>query len=648
VALVPGVRLGHYEIISPLGAGGMGEVTAPRHWLTAGRVKVPLAHLAHNPSPAPLRGGRLPPDSHPNICAFFRRHRQDGHSYLVMEYLEGQTVAERLRSGPLAVPEALRVAIDSACGLATAHQCGVVHRDLKPANVMLTRTGVKLLDFGLARDIATAVAGMSSCEEEDTVDRQLTGQGAIVGTFHYLSPEQLLGRDADVRSDVFAFGALCYEMVTGRRAFEGDKPASIIAAVLERAPEPPRSIRSEVPASLQATIQRCLEKDPDRRWHCVADLIQELRRIEQCPGDRRRQRTTEPQPRERSAGRTAAYWFAAGALLASIAGWQLARPRAPVPVVHSSIVTPEGARFAFTGDEGGPVVLAPNQQSLAFVASLEGGEHKLFVQHLASGLATPLAGTEDATFPFWSPDGRTLAFFTGGRLRRIDVAGGGPPVDVCRVGLSARGGSWGANGTIILSPDWNEGIYRVDASGGEPVAVTRVDRASQTTHRWPVLLPDGRHFITWPRTTMRAASSTPCTSRASTARSTNASCAPTGARRSRAASSCTRTAASSSRARSTRCPVSSRVQRSSSRRTWSGTSEPGAPPSRRTARCSLTRAAPRPAAGASLSGSIEQVIRWARWATAACSSPCDSRRTRGSRSPRLPATDPARTYGSPT
>jgi eukaryotic-like serine/threonine-protein kinase len=489
-----GSRLGPYEILSLLGAGGMGEVYRARD-VRLGRevaIKTLPSDLAHNRE-FRVRFEReartLSALSHPNICTMYDIGEVGDVSFLVMEYLEGETLAARVVRKPLPLPELLEIGSDIADALSKAHQRGVMHCDLKPANVMLTRHGAKLLDFGIARDISTVVA-LAATAETRTRSGPLPSQGMIIGTFQYMSPEQLQGRAADARTDVFSFGAVLYEAATGRAAFAGDNQSTIIAAVLEKSPTPPRDLRKDVPPSLQAVVHRCMEKDPERRWQCAADVASELRRIAQAPERRAPVVSAKGTRRERIA------WIAccAALLVASLMfGWRWRSGRMARRVVRSAVLAPDGTRFAFVGDVGGPPVLSQDGRFLAFVAANGAGENQLYVRPLGSNTASPISGSEGARFPFWAPDSRSLGFFADHKLRRVDIAGGAP-VTLCEVD-KARGGAWSSSGLIVFASNVRGALSKVSDQGGKPTPLTKLEEPQYTTHRWPYFLPDGNHFL---------------------------------------------------------------------------------------------------------------------------------------------------------
>ena len=498
--LSPGARLGPHEIIESLGAGGMGEVYRARDTRLDRMVAVKVlpAHLTDNEELRQRldREARMISQlSHPHICALYDVGHQDGVDYLVMEYLEGETLTDRLGRGPLPTEQVLRYGIQIADALDKAHRQGIVHRDLKPGNVMITKSGVKLLDFGLAKLRATGPDGAFSAASvlPTRTDASLTAQGTILGTFQYMAPEQLEGSEADARSDIFALGSVLYEMATGKKAFEGKSQASLIASILDRMPPPISTVAPMTPPALDRVVKTCLEKDPEDRWQTAHDVMLELKWIAEAGSQ-----AGVPTPvvaRRRSRERLA--WVIAGILAAStavLAISELRRPRSAPLVVRSTVLPPEKTKFSFVGGGAGPVAVSPDGRQLAFVASESSGKKELWVRPLDSLLAKPLPGTADATYPFWSPDSRFVGFFADGKLKKIEVAGG-PALSICDA-PDARGGSWNRDGTILFEPSFRDPIHRVSANGGKSVPVTKLDVSrNETTHRWPFFLPDGRRFL---------------------------------------------------------------------------------------------------------------------------------------------------------
>ena len=488
MALTAGTRLGVYEITALIGAGGMGEVYRARdeRLERAVAIKVlPLASSGDAESRERFRREALALSrlSHPNICAIHDIGSEDGLDYLVMELLDGETLAERLARGPLGLRAALDIALQIASALDKTHRMGLAHRDLKPGNIMLTRTGAKLLDFGLAR---LALAGVEPSSQ--TVSDPLTAHGEVLGTLQYMSPEALEGRPADARSDIFSFGAVLYEMVTGRRAFGGDSPASVIGAILKDDAPSILGVDSSASVSLDRIIRTCLSKDPDDRWQSAHDVRLDLQWAAETlerPSDR-------PPSRVSRAG----WWVAvtvATLLLALLGFREFGRAPLQRSPVRVQIHAPEGAQFISVGTHAGPPVLSADGQRLAFVASTPEGRTILWVRPLGSVQAQPLAGTEGAAYPFWSPNGDHVAFFANGRLKTVLLTGGGV-TDVCEA-LYGAGGAWSRDGTIVFARLYGP-LHRVSPVGGTSVPATSLtDESRQKSHRWPAFLPDGRQFL---------------------------------------------------------------------------------------------------------------------------------------------------------
>src|ERR1700730_16630809 len=464
MAIATGARLGPYEVVSALGAGGMGEVYKARDTRLDRIVAIKVLREALSVDPQfrerfDREARTISQLDHPHICVLYDVGEQEATTYLVMQYLEGETLADRLTKGALPLDQALRIAIDVAGALDKAHRAGIVHRDLKPGNIMLTQAGAKLLDFGLAK-IGTSVVAGAGLSMLPTTPPNLTARGTILGTFQYMAPEQLEGDEADARTDIFAFSAVLYEMLTGKKAFEGKTQASLIAAILEREPPPVSSLQPLAPRTLDRVIRRGLSKDPDQRWQSALAL---------------------------------AGWT--GLL------WQLRRGAAPLPgeALMFAVPPPGGATFVTPSSMFGMpwLALSPDGRVLAFVALSADGRQQLWTRPLAAAIATPLAGTDDARAPFWSPDSRYLAFFGRGKLKYVDAAGGTALVITDAPG-SGAGGSWNRENTIIFAPTpQNEGLRKVQvgtSAASQPV--TRVDPGQvQGGHVWPEFLPDGRHFL---------------------------------------------------------------------------------------------------------------------------------------------------------
>jgi serine/threonine protein kinase len=440
---------------------------------------------------------------HPHICVLHDVGHQDGTDFLVMEYLEGETLSERLKRGPLPVEQFWTVAIEVADALDKAHRAGIVHRDLKPSNIMLTKTGAKLLDFGLAKPAGAGLAAapgtvpsqsvFSAATTRSSPASPLTSAGSIVGTVQYMAPEQIEGKDADPRSDIFSFGLVLYEMLTAARAFEGKTQASVVAAILALEPKPLRSLNPDAPLPVERMVQHCLEKDPAERFQNAHDLTLQMQLISEIP---------VACPAGAASLPAKARWLpwavaGVGVLAAIILGlfYTQAGSR-PEVVVRSSILPPEKSQFTLLGMEAGPIVVSPDGSRIAFSAPDPQGKNVLWVRRLDSLTAQPLAGTNSAIYPFWSADSRYLGFFADGKLRKIDASGG--PSQTLAEAPDGRGGAWGAGGDIVFSPSPTSPLQRVSASGG--IAANIMDSPSQfLSQRWPYFLPDGRHFVYFDR-----------------------------------------------------------------------------------------------------------------------------------------------------
>jgi len=465
-------------------------------------IKILPAHLSHNPE-AKQRFDRearaISSLNHPNICTLHDIGHQDGIDYLVMEYLEGQTLAERLMKGPLPLDQVLKYGIEICEGLEKAHKTSVTHRDLKPGNIMLTKAGAKLMDFGLAK---AATAGMAQSSNlaltlsGPSADQPLTARGTIVGTFQYMAPEQVEGKEADARSDVFAMGAVLYEMATGKRAFNGRTQASIVAAILAAEPQPISTLQPMTPPALDRVVATCLAKDPEERFQTAHDLKLQLKWMAESGS-----KAGIPAPlaaqkkiRERMLWAVVALLAAGCAVLAAIL-----RPSTPErQVLHAYIPAPAKVEFAFVGDRTAPLAISPDGTRLAFGATGADGKQLLWVRVLRAASSQPLPGTEGLTHPFWSPDSRFIAFFAEGKLKKIEATGG-PPQIICDAS-DGRGGAWNGDGVIVFSPAFNGPLFKVSAAGGAPVQVTELDSAlGESSHRWPQFLPDGRHFLYFAR-----------------------------------------------------------------------------------------------------------------------------------------------------
>ena len=506
MALTSGTKLGPYEIQSPLGAGGMGEVYRARDTRLdrTVAVKVLASHLSSSPELKQRmeREGRVISSlNHPHICQLYDIGSQNGTDYLVMEFLEGETLAERLRKGAMPLAEVYKIGIAVAEALAVAHRSGIVHRDLKPGNIMLTAGGAKLMDFGLAKPLGVqAASGSGSAAPSFTAAATMSGPspltplttaGSVIGTIQYMSPEQIEGKEADARSDIFAFGAVLYEMVAGKRPFSGKSQISLASSILESEPEPVSKVKPTTPPAFEHVVTTCLQKNPDERYQSAHDVKLELQWI---AADKSSPAIAAAPPRSTARDRvmrSALMIFAI--VLGIVAGSFLRAPVSPEGSIRTVINPPEKTTLNLTGDSAGPPVLSPDGSAIAFSATGADGKAALWVRPMNLLEARMLPSTEGAIFPFWSPDGRSLGFFAGSKLKTIDLNGGSAQV-ICDASLG-RGGAWGPGGVILFSPSPSDPLMRVSINGGTPVPITKIDTALHTSHRWPFFLPDGKHFL---------------------------------------------------------------------------------------------------------------------------------------------------------
>jgi serine/threonine protein kinase len=462
--LASGDQLGPYEILAPLGAGGMGEVYKARDTRLDRTVaiKVLPEHIAKREDLRARfeREARAVASlNHPHICSLF----DVGPGYMVMELIEGESLAARIEKGAIPLDQALQFAGQIADALERAHRAGVTHRDVKPQNIMLTRDGVKVLDFGLAK--SQAKPGPT----EETLTKVLTTEGTIMGTPQYMAPEQFAGKEADARSDIWAFGAVLYEMVTGRKAFHGSNYQSLVGAILATDPAP-MAVQPFTPSWLERLVRRCLAKDPEDRWQTMRDVVIELK----SP-------PAEAVPVAATSNRWP--WAVAGAAMLALAAVSLIHFRETPPeqpVLTMSILPPEKADFNQT-------VISPDGKLLAFTATA-GGKQQLWLRPLHSLTAQPLAGTEEAYYPFWSPDSRWIGFFAQGKVKKIGATGG-PAQTLCDADRG-RSGTWNQDGVIVYGS--GGGLWRVSAQGGNPAQLPAPDQAA---HRWPVFLPGGQRYL---------------------------------------------------------------------------------------------------------------------------------------------------------
>ena len=469
--LSPGDNLGHYQVLSLLGVGGMGEVYKARDTRLdrTVAVKVLPEHIAKRED---LRA-RFEREAravaslkHPNICVLHDIGSQDGAGYMVMEYMEGETLADRIEKGALPLDQALKFATQIADALDRAHRAGVTHRDVKPQNIMLTRDGVKVLDFGLAK--SSSKPGPS----EATLTAVLTTEGTVMGTPQYMAPEQFEGKEADARSDIWAFGAVLYEMVTGRKAFQGKSYSSLLGAILSADP-PPMSVKPFTPSWLERLVKRCLQKDPNDRYQSMRDVVLDL--------------STPPQESAAVGPSKAARWpwavaGLAGALAFALAFLHFRETQPPAQALRYTVTVPESSRIH-------SFAISPDGRSLV-IAAVVNGKQQLWLRPMDGLQAHLMASTEEAMYPFWSPDSRYIGFFADGKLKKI-AASGGPPQALCDA-PAGRGGTWGKDDVILFAASVGQlPIQRVSAAGGAPVDATKTSASG----RRPVYLPDGRHFL---------------------------------------------------------------------------------------------------------------------------------------------------------
>jgi eukaryotic-like serine/threonine-protein kinase len=499
-----GTRLGPYEIDGPIGSGGMGEVYRARDVRLDRAVAIKVLPPALASDPAfrdrfEREARTLSRLNHPNICTVHDVGTHEGVGYLVMEYLEGRTLADALKRGPMPAGEALRTAAQIADALIAAHRNGVVHRDLKPANVMIVggrgAAVAKLVDFGLAKPVRISPAAVATVAQEPTRIGPVSGVGAILGTFQYMAPEQLEGREADERADIWGFGCVLYEMFTGRRPFHAETQAGVIAAILEREPSRIELPDAALAPALNRVIGACLEKSPDDRFQSMRDVRRELEWLSSAPA------ASTPSG-SRARGIVAAGVLAAGVVIAAglvAASLRHAPPQLRSTTMSIAVDSPDyiiGAAGVFGGAGSGTPAVSPAGDRIAFLAH-SATDTSIWLRDLSQLSAQPLKGTSGARGLFWSPDGGAIGFFANGQMKKIDLVTSRVEV-VCDAPL-AFGGTWGPDGTILFSPEERSAIYRVNARGGTPSAITTL-AAGQQAHRWPQFLPDGRHFLYIPWT----------------------------------------------------------------------------------------------------------------------------------------------------
>ncbi|MFI5181323.1 MAG: protein kinase [Thermoanaerobaculia bacterium] len=493
MSLSAGAKLGTYEILAPIGAGGMGEVFRARDTRLGRDVALKvlpgeLLESEEGRARFEREARTLAALNHPNIAAIYSFEEISGRHLLAMELLEGRTLREALANGPLPLKKALDVGLQVAEGLAAAHLKGIVHRDVKPENVFLTKDGhAKLLDFGLARHDVTR---HDPSDTRSPTLAALSEKGVVLGTVAYMSPEQARGETVDFRSDQFSLGTVLYEMLTGKRPFVRDSAAETLTAIIREEPEPVTKLDPKLPAPLGWLVQRCLSKEPGERYASTIDVAKELQNLrthlseavsaaDVAPGETPRLRRRVP------------FWATAALAVLAVAlgvfmGIRFVRSGSPAgsPLIVS-LSFPLDA--AVDTDNQNPLALTPDGKILVYSGS------KLFVRRLDRDEIRAVPGTEGATFPFISPDGLEVGFFADGKLKKVSLAGGSP-ITLCDA-FDGRGGSWGADGTIVFAPSPRSGLWRISASGGEPRKVTTPDAVNAEAHRFPQILPDGEHGL---------------------------------------------------------------------------------------------------------------------------------------------------------
>ncbi len=502
--LTSGAKLGPYEILSPLGAGGMGEVYRardPRLGREVALKVLPAAFAQDGDRMARFQREAqvLASLNHPNIAAIHGLEEASGVRALVMELVEGPTLAERIKPGPIPLEETLPMAGQIAEALEAAHERGIVHRDLKPANIKVTPDGtVKVLDFGLAKALDTEVSA-SNISNSPTVTEAATQEGVILGTAAYMSPEQARGKRVDKRADIWAFGVVLYEMLTGKHAFGSETTSDTLAAVLKTEPNWD-VLPARIPASIRKLLRRCLEKDPKLRLRDIGEAriaIEETLRGDlenvavMSPSPTGGLGPPRPQPWRRALPWAVALAFA---IISGALAWRMSlhssTPTAE-PVI-SFVPAPPGTTFRSVGFNAGPVVVSPDARQLAFSATNAEGVTKIWVRPLNSASATPVAGTEDGAAIFWSADSRSLGFYADGKLKTIELSGGN--IQVLADASPAGGSDWGPSGMILFKPPRGNEIYKIAASGGTAVAATRLGK-DERNHFDATFLPDGKHFL---------------------------------------------------------------------------------------------------------------------------------------------------------
>ncbi|MEE8368481.1 MAG: serine/threonine-protein kinase, partial [Thermoanaerobaculia bacterium] len=495
-----GQTLAHYTITGALGKGGMGEVFLATDGKLDRQVAIKLLPDGFTQDPERLarferEAKVLASLNHPNIAAIYGIEKEDGKTFLILELAEGETLQERIARGSISVEEAARITRQIAEAIEAAHDQGIIHRDLKPANVMVSVEGqVKVLDFGLAKAWEPEV-GNTGLTHSPTLTAQMTGQGVILGTASYMSPEQARGQQADKRSDIWSFGVVLYELLTGDQLFDGKTVSDVLAAVLRAEPDW-KALPNSTPLPLRNLLTRCLERDDRRRLRDIGEariVLEDYLLDPEASAQLVEDSGHVPSPqvsrfaRWGVAGILAVVGLGLGLLLST---YQSSDPQ----VVRASIPAPEGTTFDLDGVSPGPVVVSPDGRYLSFTATDEEGEVLIYVRAVNASEASALSGTKGAQYPFWSPDSRSLGFFADNKLKRIQIAGG-PPQTLCAA-ENGKGGTWSEDEVILFAPDYDGPIHRVPAVGGESTAITTLDsERGDDSHRHPWFLPGGEHFL---------------------------------------------------------------------------------------------------------------------------------------------------------